>query len=303
MSAEPTPNRPGLDNWIAISVLGVVWGSAFMSMSVALRGFEPLTLAAIRVVVGALVLTFAGALMGQSTSALVRSAAPRDWGFLCVIGVITVTVPFLLLVWGLQFVSSSFAGIAMGTVPLLILPLAYFFSPDEGIGPRRIVGVCLGFIGLLALVDGGDRGAEVSLLGQLACVAAACCYAVGSIVTRRAPRLPPVAFAAVTLWIGAAFLVPLALIVDGLPARAPAWLPLVAVLYLGAMPTGMAAVLRVKVIQSAGSVFMSQTSYQVPLWAAVFGVMLLGEEPGLRLFGGLALILGGIAVSQSRPRR
>ncbi len=293
MSASPS--APGALNWILIVALGLIWGTAFMGVSTALTGLTPWWITAGRVGLAALILVPVGALMGQGVH---RIKGRRAFAFVAFIGLFSTALPFALLSWGLTQVPSAFAGVAMGSVPLLVLPLVALFSPDEGIGPRRIIGVILGFIGLMVLMGPGAFG-EGTLAGRLACVGAAACYAVGSVVTRRAPPIPPVAFAAASMAIGAAALVPLAFIIEGAPklTRPDA---LWALLYVALLPTGLAAIIRVRVITTAGSLFMSLTSYMVPLWAVIFGVTLMGEALPAQLFWALGFILLGIGISQSR---
>lgn len=298
-SPAPTPENPGLVNWLLIMTLGFIWGAAFLGVSVALQGFEPLTVAAGRVGLGALALLLLGTVMGQGLRTL---PSRRAWGFATVIGVMAVALPFTLLSWGQQFVPSAFAGVAMGAVPLMVLPLVYVFSPDEGIGPRRVAGVVLGFVGLWLLVGPGagvSTGHPNESAGRLACLAAAACYAGGSIVTRRAPKMPPIAFATATLVTAAAVLVPVALLIEGLPAALPTT-PSLALLYVALFPTALAAIIRVRVITTAGSLFMSLVAYIVPLWSVVLGVSLMGELVPPQMYIALALILAGIGISQSR---
>lgn len=296
---RPTPDTPGALNWALILALGVIWGSAFLSVRVALDGFTALQTAAGRTLFGALALTAISLVMGQGPH---RLPSARAYGFAVAIGGFAVALPFVLLSWGQQFVPSAFAGVAMGAVPLLVLPLVYVFSPEEGIGPRRIIGITLGFVGLLALIGPSAFGDDTaSFTGQLACVGAALCYAAGSITTRRAPKMPPIAFATVTLLAAALILAPLALWIDGMPMTYPARSTM-ALLYAALFPTALAAVIRVLVITSAGSLFMSNTSYMVPVWSVIFGIAILGEDLPPGLFAGLALILAGIAISQSRQR-
>lgn len=296
--SPPSPDSPGLLNWILIIALGVIWGAAFMGVATALGGYAPWTVTAGRVGLGALVLALVGSAMGQP---IWRLGGGRAWLFAGLIGLGAVALPFALLSWGLQHIPSAFAGVAMGTVPLLVLPLVYLFSPEEGIGPRRIIGMGLGFAGLVVLVGPGALAGEGAALtlGRLACIAAAACYAVGSVLTRRAPKMPPVAFAGATLAIGALALLPIALIVDGIPeisaSRATMGLVFVAV-----FPTALAAVIRVRVITTAGSLFMSITSYMVPVWAVIYGITLMSEDLPPQLFVALALILSGIGIAQSR---
>lgn len=293
--STPTPTRPGTLNWLLITVLGVIWGTAFMSVSTALSGLGPWWVTAGRVSLGALILLPVGAFMGQGIGTI-KSA--RSWRFVAFIGVCATALPFALLSWGLTQVPSAFAGVAMGAVPLLVLPLVAIFSPEEGIGPRRVIGVCLGFVGLVLLIGPGafDEG---TIWGRLACIASAACYAVGSVVTRRAPEMPPVAFAAGGLLIGGAVLVPIAFLLEG-PPQITEPRALWALLYVAALPTGLAAVLRVRIITTAGSLFMSLVSYMVPVWAVLFGVTLMGEDLPPQLFWALGIILFGIGISQSR---
>ncbi len=295
----PSPEQPGLSNWLLIFLLGLIWGGAFMSVRVALDGFGPWSVAAGRTVIGALCLWAVGAGLGQG---LRKLPSARAWVFSAVIGAGAVALPFALLSWGQQFVPSAFAGVAMGAVPLLVLPLVAVFSPEEGIGPRRIMGLLLGFVGLAILLGPEalqPSGRELEIWGRLACLGAAGCYACGSVITRRAPPMPPLAFASATLLIAAVILVPTALIIEGLPQQMPAT-PSFALLYAALFPTALAAVIRVRVITTAGSLFMSLTSYQVPVWSVILGVAVLGEALPAQLFLALAVILLGIAVSQSR---
>ncbi len=294
----PSPDAPGALNWFLILALGVVWGTAFLSVGLALEGYGPLWVAAGRTALAAAILSAGGTMLGQGLGQL---ASRRAWGFVTVIGAGTIAVPFLLLSWGLQHVPTAFGGVAMGAVPLLILPLVYLFSPEEGIGPRRIAGVALGFVGLALLVGPGafESGGEPAILARFACVGAAACYAIGSILTRRAPPMPPIALAASTMLVASILLVPLALAVEGPPPLAFDR-PTAAMIYSAALPTALASFLRVRVITTAGSVFMSLVSYMVPVWAVIFGITLMGEDLPPTLFKALALILAGIALSQWR---
>lgn len=293
-----TPTRPGALNWALLLFLSVVWGGAFLSVRIALDGFTPLQVAAGRTLIGALALVSIASVMGQPPSAL---PSRRAWWFAALIGVGTVALPFTLLAFGQQHVPSAFAGVAMGAVPLLVLPLVWAFSPEEGIGPRRIVGMAMGFAGLMVLTGPGAFGAGEGrvLFGRIACISAALCYAVGSVMTRRAPAMPPLAFASVTLLAAATVLVPTALVIDGIPQSLPLE-PLQALVYAALFPTALAAVLRVRIITTAGSLFMSMVSYMVPVWSVILGVALRAEELAASLYLGLAIILAGILVSQSR---
>jgi drug/metabolite transporter (DMT)-like permease len=300
-ASVPSPDHPGALNWALILALGVVWGAAFMGIALSLRGFGPLSVAALRTVFGAAALLAIAGALGQGPSALWRAGGARGLGMVALLGLTMVAIPYGLLGWALQHVPSAFAGVAMGAVPLLVLPLVAVFSPEEGIGPRRLTGVGLGFLGLVALIGPGalaGEGPEV-LTGRLACVAVALCYAVSMVLTRRAPPMPSVGFAAGTLVAGAVALTPAMLALEGWPRAWPAG-PTAALLLTALLPTALAAAIRVHVITTAGSLFMSLTNYIVPVFSVLFGLVLLGEAPGAGLFAGLALILSGIAIAQSR---
>lgn len=293
------PGPPGLTNWGLLLTTSVIWGSAFLGMSVALEGYSPLTVAAGRTGIGTIVLIVLAFLLGQMKFEIPDARGLRH---LALTGAVNIAAPFALLTWGLQHVPSAFAGVTMGAVPIFLLPLVYVFSKEEGIGPRRIAGLFLGFIGLVVLVGpgaGSSTGSPLEGLGRWACLGSAVCYAFGSILTRRAPPVPPVILATAMLGTATLILTPLALIFEGLPeitaSRATA-----AMVYIGVMPTAVAFFLRVYIIRNAGSIFMSLVSYIVPLWAVIFGIVLLGEDLAPSLFIGLVLILMGIALSEWR---
>jgi drug/metabolite transporter (DMT)-like permease len=295
-----TPTNPGGLNLFLVLFVSVIWGAAFLSVRISLDGYGPVTVAALRTLVAFLVLLAISVPLGQGLSTVPGRAG---WFAATTIGIVSLAVPFSLLSWGQQFAPSAFAGVAMGAVPLLILPLVAIFSPEEGIGPRRIFGLVLGFIGLLVLI--GPAAIEAhdtswqSLWGQIAFFGAALCYAAGSVMMRRAPAMPPLALATSTLGVAAAILVPLALLIEGIPQAWP-FRPTTALLYAALFPTALAAVIRVHVIRTAGSLFMSIAGYLVPVWAVIFGIAFLNEDLPGRLFLSLTLILLGIAISQSR---
>lgn len=296
MTRTPTPTPA---NWLSIAALGLIWGGTFMVVAIALEGYGPLTVACARTTLGALAL---GALMTALRRPLPAPVAGL-WRSILAIGVLSSALPFFLLSWGQQYVPSAFAGISMAALPLFVLPLAHVFS-DEPLDGRKAAGVVLGFAGALVLIGPGlmalGRGAEP--LAQLACVGASLSYACASILTRRCPPVDPVTLSALTLAVGAVVLLPAMLIVEGVPGWTGPRTGL-AILFLGLVPTGLAALLRISVIRSAGSVFMTLVNYQVPVWSMVFGAWVLSEALPWRFFAALALILTGLAVSQGRTIR
>jgi drug/metabolite transporter (DMT)-like permease len=296
--------RPTARSWFLLVLLGLIWGGAFLGVSLALTGFPPLTLAAIRIALAAGLLVGLAFLLGPGLPDTRTPRGRRIWLHCLGMALFTNAIPFSLLAWGQQHVTSGFAGITMAVVPLLVLPLAHAFVPGEALTRRKLAGFALGFTGTVLLIGPGallsDPGAEP--LARLACIAASACYATGSIVTRRAPQGPFLSFAAGGLLLAAALILPVALVVDGLPGPVPTRALLGAV-YLGVFPTALATILLVHVIQTAGPSFLSLVNYQVPVWAVLIGMVALGESLPPQFLGALALILTGLAVAEARLRR
>ncbi|WP_170340016.1 DMT family transporter [Ruegeria arenilitoris] len=286
--------QPNIRDWSGVIALGLIWGGTFMVVAMALDGYGPITVATARTTLGAVMLLALMGLTGRRIPSLTPSLA---WSVI-LIGILSTALPFVLLSWGQQYVPSAFAGLSMAAIPLMVLPLAHFFS-DEPLNARRFVGVSLGFTGALVLIGPGlaQLGSGAEPLAQLACIGAAFCYSVASILTRRCPPIDPVVLAALTLVVGAVILLPIMLTTEGVPA--PQGLrPTLALIVLGLVPTAFATLLRVSIIRSAGSVFMTLVNYQVPVWSMIFGAWILSEALPLRFYIALALILTGMAISQ-----
>lgn len=290
-------------SWAMVATLGLVWGATFLVIELALEGITPFWLAGGRVgfAAGLMVLVWGlhgWALFGPMPGARPKSARP--WVTLCVIGALSSAIPFMLISWGQQYVTSGFAGVSMAAVALMVLPLAHFLVPGEALTARKALGFVVGFSGVVVLI--GSRafessGADMETAGRLAILAAAGCYAISSVLVRRLPPIDPIGLSTVLLLVGAAIVIPAAWVVEGPPASPPTN-ALIAVVVLGLIPTAGANLLRVLVIRSAGPTFMSLTNYQVPLWSVVFGALVLDEQLPPSLLWALVLILGGVGLSQ-----
>ncbi len=285
---------PTLSNWLSVLALGLIWGGTFMVVSIALRGYGPLTVACARTTLGAIALLTLMRVMKRPLPVL----DARMLKYLGVIGILNTAVPFALLSWGQQYVASAFAGISMAALPLFVLPLAHIFT-DEKLSTRNLVGVGLGFTGAIVLIGPSvlKIGTGMAPLGQIACIMATVSYAISSIMTRRCPPIDSITMAALLLLVGAMALIPAMLIFEGVPHIADRT-STIAIIFLGFVPTAFAALLRVTTIRSAGAVFMTLVNYQVPVWSMIFGTVILAENLPLRFFAALALILIGLMISQ-----
>ena len=293
---------PGLINWLRIAFIALIWGGAFMVVRVALSDFAPLSLAAGRITIGALSLYMLMCWRGVELPSLTDA---RLWRFVALVGLLSSAIPFALLSWGQQHVPSAFAGMTMAALPIFVLPLAHFLVPGERVYMRKIIGFGVGFVGAILLIGTSGLGlaeGPLEATARLACVAAAFCYACGSIATRQCPQMNELALSTASLIVAALILVPISLVVDGWPTM-PSTTGLLAILYLGLIPTALAFIIKVAVIRSAGPSFMTLTNYQVPVWSVLFGSLFLGENLPATLFVALALILLGVAIIQAGALR
>ena len=283
-------------NWGMVATLGLVWGATFLLIELALEGITPFWLAAGRIGFAALLAGVIWRLRGGR----VFLSGETAWAPLVLSGVLNSAIPFMLLSWGQQTVTSGFAGVSMASVSLIVLPLAHLFVPGERITLRRLIGLVIGFAGVVVLLGGQvfvSSGDPMEPFGRLACVGAAACYAASSVLVRRLPPVDPFGLAALSLLFGAMLVVPVAWAAEG-PPPMPETDILLLIAVLGLIPTAGANLMRILVIRSAGPVFMSLVSYQVPMWSVILGVVILGEPFKLTLLLAMALILSGMFISQ-----
>lgn len=294
---SPLPNITPA-SWIMVGILGFVWGSTFMVIEIALVGISPFWLATFRLAIAAIVMAAFWGVDGFKMGTDPENK-PHPMALIWA-GAVSSAIPFLLLNWGQQYVTSGFAGTSMAAVPLVVLPMAHFMVAGERLTIRSVIGVALGFIGVFLLV-GQDAlhssGADLEFWGRMACLTVAFCYALNSITIRRLPPINSTALTTIMMASGALITLPFSLIAEGLPGLPPLK-AFVALIFLGVVSTAAMNQLRVLVIRSAGPTFMTLVNYQVPVWSVVLGAKILGEPLPHTLLIALALILGGVAISQ-----
>lgn len=289
--------KPGLTNWLRIIALSIIWGASFMNVKLALDGFGPFTIAAMRICIAAVALYVVARAMG-----LVLPASRKIWAYAIGFGFFSNVLPFSLLGFGQSYVASGFAGITMAAVPLFTLLLAQKFIPGEKMTLPKIIGLGLGMAGVVTLIGPrafASTGANLENMARLACVGSTLSYAIGAIITRRCPPVPLAAFSAAGLLAAAVMILPTALLIEGVPTFDGNLKPLLSVLYLGLMPTALATLLLVQVINSAGPTFLTQANYQVPVWSVIFGTLVLQERLPAQFLAALGLILTGLLVSNA----
>ena len=287
--------RDSLD-WLLLMTLVAMWGSSFFFIEIAIRSVTPLSLVAFRITLGAVLLF--GAMRA------LRLPTPRDgatWRFFFVLALIGYCLPFFLITWGQQSVDSGLAGILVGFMPLATLLLAHRFVAGEHVTPAKMAGFALGFAGLVVLLGPEAlehiRGTGNALLGQLACLGGALCYAGNSIVTKRMPTTHALVAAAWTTTIAAVLMLAVAFAFDRPWELRPDPAAVASGIWLGIGPTAIATLVYFRLIARAGPSFMSLVNYLSPVVALSTGALLLDEplRPGVLV--ALALILTGIAMA------
>lgn len=282
-------------DWIVLIALGLIWGASFLGVAIALEGVGPVWIAAARILIGTMTLAVVALWRGT-----VLPRNPRVWLFAGVMGVVSNALPFTLLSWAQQYVTSGFAGITMAAIPLIVIGMAHFLVQGEQFTLRKGAGFVLGLVGVAVLIGPGildSTGAALEGLARLGCLAACLSYATGSMVTRSCPPVDPVGFGIIALGVASVIMLPLAFLSEGVPAL-PALRPALAVVFLGLLPTGLATMLVVVVIRGAGPSFLSQVNYHVPVWSVLLGVLVLSETLPPSFLAALGLILGGLLVSR-----
>ncbi|MCY4309880.1 MAG: DMT family transporter, partial [Rhodospirillaceae bacterium] len=217
-----------LINYAILVVLGTVWGSSFLFIKLALPAFDPPTLAFMRTTLGGGFLIAVALLAGR------RPPAERKiWLSLLVLGLIGNALPFVMINTGQQHIDSSLGAVLITTVPLFTLGLAHFFTDDKVMW-RKLVGVCLGFLGVLILLGPAAlRGLNSQLIGQLLIIGASCCFAIALVISRRTmTNVHPTISAGLSLALAALILLPVSFTIGDPLASKPTLVTSLAMLCL-----------------------------------------------------------------------
>jgi drug/metabolite transporter (DMT)-like permease len=289
--------------WLLLIAVVMLWGSSFALLKIAVATIPPVWVMALRLVI-------AGAAL--SGLLLVRggrfSMDLKLWTGFLAIAVIGNVVPFLLITWGVKYIPSGLSGILMAVMPLGVALLAHFFLPDEPLSWRKLLGLVLGFFGVVVLLGPqrllGLAPQGLSFWGQMAMIAGALCYSVQSILTRRMHNAGAMESAAAALSLGGVIGFALALAIDPAGMAGASSASLTALGLIGLLTTALATVAYFRLIRLAGAGFASMINYLIPVFAVLVGWLFLDERLGPSAFMGLALILTGLFIVQAqRPTR
>ena len=286
-------------DWAILGLLALIWGAGFFLIAVAVRHVPPFTYVFARLTLAAAAMLAFLWWRGEPLG------VPRKaWAAIILLALVNTALPFTLFGWAQTQIASGLASILNATTPIWGVIVAHLFTVDEKISPRKAVGVLLGFAGVAMMIGPGlftSFGSDG--LGQLACVAAAFCYAMASVWARRfkAIGVSPLSVTTGQLLVGALMMLPVALIADR--PWTLSWPPLqaiVAIVAVALVCTAFGYVLYFKLIESSGATNALLVTLLVPPTAILLGVMFLGERIAPVAFGGLALIAVGLAAIDGR---
>ncbi|VAW31191.1 Permease of the drug/metabolite transporter (DMT) superfamily [hydrothermal vent metagenome] len=283
-----------LKNLLLLILLAALWGPSFLFIKIAVAEIPPLTLVLGRVSIAAVLLTLFLWMQGKS---LPRSRTV--WRHLAIMGLIHNTIPFVLFGWGEQYIDSAMASIMNGTVPLFTIILAHYFVVDDRLTPAKLAGVLVGFAGLLLLITPSlTGGVQVTTWGLLAIALASAMYGVAIVYSRNHLRgLPPLVAPAGQMIMATIYLLPLSLLLDrpfSLPPLSPSVLWAMAA--LGVLGTAVAFVVYYRLLETAPASYVSMTTYLIPVFGVILGVMVLDEQLTWHAYAGFALILLGVMI-------
>lgn len=287
-------------SYLRLGALAVLWGASFLLIKIALTAMSPVQIAFTRIVLGALVLVVLCALRG-----IRLSSDRRLWRHVAVAGLFASALPWMLYGVAERSVDSGLTGVLNATTPLWTLLFGFLFGQQRALAPRKLGGLALGFAGVLLIL--APWQAVSAGPGVLACLAAAASYGIGYVYIGRhltgssGDSPAPLAMAGMQLTAAAGIAV-LALPVEGFPAVRFEPAALLAVAVLGVFGTGVGFALNYRLIADEGPTAASTVTYVMPVVSVLLGWLVLGEQIGGRVVGGIALVLLGVALSrQGRP--
>ena len=285
--------------WILLVLLSVVWGGSFFFNGIALREFTTLSIVTARVGLAALALLFLMKMLGQGIQ-LNRQILKAFFGM----SFLNNVVPFSLIVWGQQHIASGVASILNATTPLFTMLVAHWFTTDEKINPRRLLGVLTGMggVGLMMGLDSMESSG-FHLLGQSAILLAAFSYGLAGVYGKRFAQLgiPPLATATGQLCASSMILIPLTLWIDQ-----PWTMTITSIEGMGSLlgiallSTALAYVIYFRLLKTAGATNLLLVTLLIPVSAIILGVFLLDESLELQHLSGMAVISLGLLIMDGR---
>ncbi len=286
-------------HWLVFILLGSIWSSSFLWIKIAVTEVGPITLVAFRVLFGLL--------FGITVILVQRVQIPRtlkEWTPFFILGISNVAIPFFLISWGEQAIDSAVAAILDSTVPLFTIVIAHYLLHDDKMTVPKVLGLLMGFAGVIVLMS-RDIGTSIGpILGQLAVVVACIFYAGSSVYARKSTAeasgimrgAGPLVSSTAVMWIAAVTVEsPLKI-----PQLTITW---IALLWLGILGSGFAFILNYYLIHEIGPTRTTMVTYIFPLGGVILGVLFLHEQLSWQLLAGAVLIVASLAVANWQPKK
>ena len=285
-------------DYLLLVVLASMFGASFMMTKVAVVDVPPATIAFSRIAIAAIIIFVAMCAVGQN----LRSVA-SSWKMICLAGLFGNAVPFFLISWGQAKVDAGLTAILMAVMPLITLFLAHFFTQDEKLNLFKVIGFCMGLLGVAVLI-GFDKLAALGdeTIRQYAIMLAACAYAVHAILSKFITGLPRQATSAGVLIASALMLLPISLYIDqpwNLSISATSWWMLI---LLGIFPTALGTLMLFAIVERQGAGFLSQINFLVPVFGVLWAIILINETLPANAVAALIIILAGVAVARVKSK-
>jgi len=280
---------PKTSDYFILVLLSLIWASAFFNIKIATYSYGPITIAFLRIFFGmipVLLLCFYKKIKIEVFS--------KDWKWFAAIGIINLVIPFFLIAYGVQKVQSNLAAILMSTTPISATILAHLFIDKEKINLVKILGIILGFLGIVYLFSENLLINDENLFSALMILVGSTFYVIGGILTLKiSHKKNENVTASILIW-GTIFVCPISLIIEQPWNLNPSLESTLSLIYLGVFPTGIAWLLRFMILKRNGLVFQSQVAYLIPIFGVILGYLFLNELVTSKILISLFIVILGI---------
>ena len=291
--------EPKILDYVLLTILALIWSSAFFNIKIATYSYGPVTIAFLR--------TFFGAIpvVGLCLFKKIKiEAFSKDWYWFAAIGMINLVIPFFLIAYGVQKVQSNLAAILMASTPLSATILAHFFTDNEKINYTKIFGVLVGFSGIIFLFSDNILINENNFLSALIIFFASTFYVIGGLLTLKiSNKKNENVTASILIW-ATIFLIPITAFIEKPWNLNPSTDSTISIIYLGIVATGLAWLLRFRILKTNGLVFQAQVAYLIPIFGIILGYIFLKELITPKaLVAVVAVIIGIYLVKKSNSKK
>ncbi len=264
--------QPKIIDYLLLVLLALIWASAFFNIKIATYSFGPVTIAFLRVFFGAIPV-----LLLCYYKNIKIEAFSKDWHWFAMIGFINLVAPFFLIAYGVQSVQSNLAAILMSTTPLSSTVLGHFYTTNEKFNFIKTFGILIGFSGILYLFSDNLLIDENNFLSALLILLGSTCYVVGGVLTLKiSKKKNENVTGSILIW-AIIILIPLVSFIEQPWNLTPRLDSTVSVIYLGLVSTGIAWLLRFRILVNNGLIFQSQVSYLIPIFGTILSYIFLKE--------------------------